>query len=79
MFDSFTKNAHGITLRPSLLIKEELTKLLEQTFNREGSLYFLACNENPAFFTCEQKKNNISCGRVRKYVMLTIIFWTIYL
>ena len=30
-------------------IKEKLTELIEQTLNREGSLY-LACNENNAFF-----------------------------
>ena len=31
------------------LIKEKLTELIEQTFNREGSLY-LACNDKNAFF-----------------------------
>ena len=43
-----------ITL-PQNLIKEKLTELIEQTFNREGSLY-LACNEKNAFFTSEQPK-----------------------
>ena len=34
----------------------ELTELIEQTFNREGSLY-LACNDkNAFFFTSEQPK-----------------------
>ena len=37
------------------LIKEKLTELIEQTFNREGSLY-LACNEKRACFTSEQPK-----------------------
>ena len=37
------------------LIKEKLTELIEQTFNREGSLY-LACNDKNAFFTSEQPK-----------------------
>ena len=37
------------------LIKEKLTKLIEQTLNREGSLY-LACNDKNAFFTAEQPK-----------------------
>ena len=32
-----------------------LTELIEQTFNREGSLY-LACNDKNAFFTSEQPK-----------------------
>ena len=37
------------------LIKEKLTELIEQTFNREGSLY-LACNDKNAYFTSEQPK-----------------------
>ena len=37
------------------LIKEKLTELIEQTFNREGSLY-LACNDKNALFTSEQPK-----------------------
>ena len=37
------------------LIKEKLTELIEQTFNRGGSLY-LACNDKSAFFTFEQPK-----------------------
>ena len=46
------------TLYTTLLhnqIKEKLTELIEQTFNREGSLY-LACNDKNAFFTSEQPK-----------------------
>ena len=38
------------TTLPHNLIKEKLTELIEQTFNREGSLY-LACNDKNAFFT----------------------------
>ena len=56
------------TTLPKNLIKEKLTELIEQTFNREGSLY-LACNDKNAFFTFEQL-NNINCGHVRKCVML---------
>ena len=43
------------TTLPYNLIKEKLTELIEQTFNREGSLY-LACNDKNAlkFFTSEQ-------------------------
>ena len=37
------------TTLPHNLIKEILTELIEQTFNREGSL-FLACNDKNAFF-----------------------------
>ena len=43
------------TTLPHNLIKENLTELIEQTFNREGSLY-LACNDKNAFFTSEQPK-----------------------
>ena len=46
-----------ITL-PHNLIKEKLTVLIEQTFNREGSLY-LACNDKNAFFTSEQPTNKL--------------------
>ena len=41
------------TTLPHNLVKEKLTKLSEQTFNREASL-FLACNEKRAFSTSEQ-------------------------
>ena len=37
------------------MIKEKITELIEQTFNREGSLY-VACNDKNAFFTSEQPK-----------------------
>ena len=36
-----------------ILSKKKLTELIENTFNREGSIY-LACNENRVFFTSEQ-------------------------
>ena len=42
------------TTLPHDLIKNKLTELIEQTFNREGSLY-LACNEKMRF-TSEQPK-----------------------
>ena len=41
------------TTLPCNLIKEKLTELIEQTFNREGLLY-LACNDKNALFTSEQ-------------------------
>ena len=41
------------TTLPHNLIKEKLTGLIEQTFNREGTLY-MACNDKNAFFTSEQ-------------------------
>ena len=54
------------------LIKEKLTELIEQTFNREDSLY-LACNEKRAFFTSEQHKR-FKLWYVRKFVTLSIIY-----
>ena len=64
------------TTLPHNLIKEKLTELIEQTFNREGSLY-LACNDKNAFFLLNNL-NDINCGHVRKCVIFSIIFWTIY-
>ena len=66
------------TTLPHNLIKEKLTELIEQTFNREGSLY-LACNDKNAFFLLLNNLNVINCGHVRKCMMRSIIFWTIYL
>ena len=66
------------TTLPHNLIKEKITELIEQTFNREGSLY-LACNDKNAFFLLLNNLNDINCGHVRKCVMRSIIFWTIYL
>ena len=43
------------TTLPHNLIKETLTELIEQTFNRGGSLYLAGYNKN-AFFTSEQSK-----------------------
>ena len=43
------------TTLPHNLIKEKLTELIEQTFNREGSFY-LACNNTNVFFTSKQPK-----------------------
>ena len=37
------------TTLPHNLIKQKLTELIEQLFNRDGSLY-LACNDKNAFF-----------------------------
>ena len=66
------------TTLPHNLIKEKLTELIEQTLNREGSLY-LACNDKNAFFLLLNNLNDINCGHVRKCVMRSIIFWTIFL
>ena len=49
------------TTLPHNLIKEKLTQLIEQKFNRENSLY-LACNYKNAFFTSEQPKRYKKCS-----------------
>ena len=65
------------TTLPHNLIKEKLTDLIEQTFNREGSLY-LACNDKNAFFTSEQPKRYKlwSCQKMcdALHYLLDIIF-----
>ena len=66
------------TTLPHNLIKEKLTELIGQTFNREGSLY-LACNDKNAFFLLLNNLNDINYGHGTKCVMRSIIFWTIYL
>ena len=43
------------TTPPHNQIKEKLTESIEQTFNREGSLY-LVCYAKNALFTSEQPK-----------------------
>ena len=49
------------TTWPYYLIKEKLTELIEQTFNREGSLY-LACIDENTFFLLLNNLNDINCG-----------------
>ena len=65
------------TTLPHNLIKGKLTELIEQTFNREDSLY-LACNYNNVFLLLNNL-NDMNCGHTRNLVILSIIFWTIYL
>ena len=54
---------------PHKLIKEKLTELIEQTINREGSLY-LTCNDKNVFLTSEQPKRYKlwSCQKMRDAV-----------
>ena len=59
------------------LTKEKLSVLIEQTLNRDDSFY-LVLNEKRAFFTY-LNLDDMMCCHVRKYVMPSIIFWTIYL
>ena len=65
------------TTLPHNLIKENITEIIEQTFNIEGSLY-LACNSQGAFPLLNNLKY-IICGPTRNCVMLSIIFLTIHL
>ena len=65
------------TTFPHNLIKEKLTELIEETFNREGLLY-LACNDKMPILLLNNI-NDIKCGHVRKCVILFIIVWAIYL
>ena len=51
------------TTLPHNLIKEKLTELIEQIFNREGSLY-LACNDKHALLLLNNL-NDINCDHVR--------------
>ena len=52
-------------------------KLIEQTFNGEGSLY-VACYEERAFSLLNNLKD-LNCGHVIKFVTLSIFFLTINL
>ena len=63
------------TMLPHNLIKVKLTELIEQIFNRESFFIWLAVRT--VSFLILNNLNNISCGHVRKCVMLSIIFWTI--
>ena len=65
------------TSLPHNLIKEKLTKLIEQTFNREGHIIWLIIIKMP--YLLLNNLNDINCGHVRKCMMLFIIFWTLNL
>ena len=58
---------------PHNITKEKLTDLMEQTFNRNGSIY-LACNDIHTFSLLNSLKD-IICGHIRKFVTLSISFW----
>ena len=63
------------TTLPHNLIKEKLTELTQQTFNRECSLY-LACNEKRACFGPEQPQryNLWSCQKICDALQYTRIY-----
>ena len=52
-------------------------RLIEQTFNRGAHFIWLVMIKMP--FLPLNNTNDINCGHVRKCVMRSIIFWTIYL
>ena len=56
------------TTLPHNLVNENLTELIELTFNREDSLY-LACNDKHAFLLLNSLID-INCGHVRVFVLL---------
>ena len=66
------------TTLPHNLTKEKLTELIEQTFNREDHFIWLVMIKMP-FLLLDNLSDIVICGHVRKCVMLSIIFWTIYL
>ena len=53
------------TTLPHNLIKENLTELIEQTFNREGSLY-LACNDKNALFSTSKQPKRFKLSSYQK-------------
>ena len=54
------------------IIKEKQTELIEETFNRECSLYFV-CKETTLFILFLNSIKVIIFGHVRMFVTLTII------
>ena len=67
-----------VSLLPHNLINKKKTELIEQAFNREGSLY-LACYDKNAFFTSKQSQRYKLWSCQKMCDALSIIFWTIYL
>ena len=65
------------TTLPRNLIKEKLTELIEQTLTERAHFIWLVMIKMP--FLLLINLNDINCGHVRKCVMRSIIFWTIYL
>ena len=65
------------TALPHNLIKEKLAELIEQTFNREGSLY-LDCDEKRVFLRPNNLKD-LNYGHVRKFVTLYIIIACLFI
>ena len=58
--------------------KDKLIRLIERTFQSQGSPY-LACNDRNAFFFTSEKPKNIMHGPVKMYVMRWSFCWTTFL
>ena len=65
------------TTLPHNLIKEKLTELIEQNLTEGAHFIWLVMIKMP--FLLLNNLNDINCRHVRKCVMRSIIFWTIYL
>ena len=65
------------TTLPHNLLKEKLTEFIEHHLTERAHLIWLVMIKMP--FLLLNNLNHINCGHVRKCVMLSIIFWTIYL
>ena len=65
------------TTLPHNLIKEKLTELIEQHLTERAHFILLVMIKMPFLFL--NNLNDINCCPVRKCVMRSIIFWTIYL
>ena len=65
------------TTLPHNLIKGKLTELIEKHLTERAHFIWLVMIKMP--FLPLNNLNDINCGHVRKCVMRSIIFWTIYL
>ena len=54
----------------------KLTELIDQTFKERAHFIWLVMIKMP--FLLLNNLNDVNCGHVRKCVMRSIIFWTIY-
>ena len=53
--------------------------LIEHTFKRKGSFYCACILMRNAHFALLNNQKDRICGHVRKFVTLSIIFWTIFI
>ena len=72
-YDIFTL----FTTLPHNLIKDKITELTEQHLPERAHFIWLVMIKMP--FLLLNNLNDINCGHVRKCVMLSFIFWIIYL